>query len=224
MRRVLFGCMIWCTSLHVLALTAVAPNDVSLAGRWSVNVAQSDDGEALLAERMKEIAKEQRRLEERHRRRMEKDPFAWEPEFTPPQDTPQYRARIEERDRSMRQMIGMTKFLDIKQSANGAKLEIVSEFDTRRLDAGSRSQVSLPQGALADLRAGWDRDVFVIDRDADDGPRINERYRILKKTNQLEVITQIRGDSMLSGLKLRRVFDRASTPTAAVDPAAGPVR
>src|SRR5687768_2000056 len=91
MRRVLFGCMIWCTSLHVLALTAVAPSDVSLAGRWSVNVAQSDDGEALLAERMKEIAKEQRRLEERHRPRMEKDPFAGEPEFTPPHDTPQDR-------------------------------------------------------------------------------------------------------------------------------------
>jgi hypothetical protein len=223
MRSVVLGLLMLFASLPLQARDAVAPKDVTLGGRWVVNAAASDDGEALLAKRMEEIAKEQRRFEERHRRRMDNDPFAWEPEFTPPADTPQFRARMEERDRGIRQTLGMTKFLNIKQGERGTKLEVVSEFDTRRLDSGSRSQVSLPQGQLADLRAGWDRDAFVIERHSRDGPRISERYRWLKKTDQLEVLTQIKGDSMLSGMKLRRVFDRAPEPVAR-DPALGPVR
>ena len=206
------------------ALTAAAPAGISLEGRWTVNAAASDDAEALLAKRMEEIQKEQRRFEERHRRRMADDPFAWEPEFTPPADTPQFRTRMEERDRAIRQMLGMTKFANIKQSEGGGKVEIVSEFETRRLTAGGRSQVSLPQGQLADLRPGWERDVFVIDRSSRDGPRIIERYKLLKKTNQLEVLTQIKGDSMLDGMRLRRVFDRAAAEPPPVTPAAGPVR
>jgi len=206
------------------ALQGAAPGDVTLTGYWTVNSAQSDDGESLLAKRMEEIAKEQRRFEERRRRRMDNDPFAWEPEFTPPADTPQFRARMEERDRTIRQTLGMTTFLDIKQGERGVKVAIVSEFDTRRLDSGSKSQVSLPQGQLADLHAGWERDTFVIERNSRDGPRISEKYRWLRKTDQLEVLTQVKGDSMLSGMKLRRVFDRAANKPAARDPAAGPVR
>jgi hypothetical protein len=224
MQRVLLALLLWGMSALALALNTVAPTDVTLEGRWSINAAQSDDAEALLAKRMEEIQKEQRRFEERHRRRMQDDPFAWEPEFTPPADTPQFRTRMEERDRAIRQMLNMTKFVNIKQSEGGGKVEIVSEFETRRLTAGGRSQVSLPQGQLADLRPGWERDVFVIDRSSRDGPRIIERYKLLKKTNQLEVLTQIKGDSMLDGMKLRRVFDRAAGEPPPMNPQAGPVR
>jgi hypothetical protein len=223
MQRVWSALLLWGAAAQVLAASAVAPADVTLEGRWSVNITQSDDGEALLGKRMEEIRKEQRRLEERHRRRMQDDPFAWEPEFTPPENTPQFRLRMEERDRAIRQTLGMTKFLNIKQSGGGEKVEIASEFETRRLTAGGRSQVSLPQGQLADLRPGWEKDVFVIDRSSRDGPRIIERYKFLKKTNQLEVLTQVKGDSMLAGLKLRRVFDRAADEPAP-NPQSGPVR
>jgi hypothetical protein len=223
MQRVLSALLLWCAAAHAWTASAVAPDGVTLEGRWAVNLAQSDDGEAVLAKRMEEIRKEQRRLEERHRRRMQDDPFAWEPEFTPPENTPQFRLRMEERDRAIRQTLGMTKFLNIKQTNGGEKIEIVSEFETRRLTAGGRSQVSLPQGQLADLRPGWERDVFVIDRSSRDGPRIIERYKLLKKSDQLEVLTQVRGDSMLAGMKLRRVFDRAAEEPAP-NPRAGPTR
>ena len=102
MQRVLSVLLLWFAAAHAFAASAVAPADVTLEGRWSVNVAQSDDGEALLGKRMEEIRKEQQRLEERHRRRMQDDPFAWEPEFTPPENTPQFRLRMEERDRAIR--------------------------------------------------------------------------------------------------------------------------
>ena len=224
MRRMVFGLLLSCVCLGALAVTSSAPEGVSLEGRWKANVALSDDGEALLAKRMEEMRKDQRRFEERRRKQMENDPFAWEPEFTPPADTPQYRARMEERDRSIRQTMGMTNFLNITQGERGTKLVLVSDFDTRRLEAGSRSQVSLPQGQLADLRPGWERDVFIIERRSRSGPSITERYRLLKKTDQLEVLTQIKGSSMLSGMKLRRVFDRAAGEPPPRDPAAGPVR
>ena len=66
----------------------------------------------------------------------------------------------------------------------------------------------------------------MIERSARDGPRVTEKYRRLKKTDQLEMLVTIRGDSSLAGMKLRRVFDRApaearTTPSKDV---MGPVR
>jgi hypothetical protein len=224
MRNSILAFILFATCLPALALKNTAPAESSIDGYWAVNAAASEDGEALIAKRMEEVRKEQRRFEERRRRQMENDPFAWEPEFTPPEDTPQFRAKMEERDRSMRQMLGMTKFFDIKQSANGARIELASEFETRRYDAGARTQVSLPQGQLADSKSGWDGEWFVVDRESRDGPRIIERFRRLKKTDQLEALVTIKGDSMLSGLKLRRVFDRKAGSQAPSSPKVGPVR
>jgi hypothetical protein len=224
MRRTFVGLLAMLVCGCAVALKDSVPADASLEGRWTVNTSLSDDGEALLARRMEEEMKDQRRYEERRRRRMENDPFAWEPEFTPPENTPQYRARMEERDRSVRRMFGMTKFLNIKQDLQGAKVEIVSEFETRRFDAGSRSQVSLPQGQLADQRSGWEGEWFAIERNSRDGPMISEKYRRLKKTDQLEVLVAIKGRTMFAGMKLRRVFDRAVGEPAPRSPAAGPVR
>jgi hypothetical protein len=224
MRRAILGLLLVITALSSHALNTAAPGDVSIEGQWTVNVAASDDGERLLEVRMEEVRKEQKRFEEKRRRQMQNDPFAWEPEFSPPEQSPQFKARMEERDRSMRQMLGMTKFLNIKQGERGAKVELVSEFDTRRLTAGSRSQVSLPQGQLADLKTGWDGEWFVVERTSRDGPRITEKFRRLKKSDQLEALTTIRGDSMLSGMKLRRVFDRAVGEAPPINPSAGPIR
>jgi hypothetical protein len=214
-----------CMSGVTWALNAAAPAEVSLDGRWTVNEAMSDDGEALLQRRIGEEMKRMRRMEEQRRRRMEEDPFAWEPEFGPLERTPQNVAAQEERDRDLRQMLGMTKFLTIKQTNGGAKVAIESDFETRRYDAGARTQVSLPQGQLADSRSGWEGEWFVIERNSRDGPRISEKYRRLKKTDQLELQTVVKGDSMLSGMKVRRVFNRVlGEPPAPANPAAGPAR
>jgi hypothetical protein len=216
--------VILCMSGVALALNAAAPDEVSLDGRWTVNDAMSDDGEALLQRRMEEEMKRMRRMEEQRRRRMEEDPFAWEPEFGPLERTPQNVAAQEERDRDLRQMLGMTKLLTIKQTEQGAKVAIETDFETRRYDAGARTQVSLPQGQLADSHSGWEGEWFVIERNSRDGPRITERYRRLKKTDQLELQTVVKGDSMLSGMKVRRVFDRLASEAAPPIPSNGPTR
>lgn len=224
MQRLALCALLLLTSTAVLAWKNVAPADVTIEGRWVVNGSQSDDAEAWLAKRREEDMTRMRRFEAERKRRMESDPFAWEPEFTPPERTPQNRMMMEERERAVRQMMGATRFLNIKQTDNGARLELVSEFDTRRYDAGAETQVSLPQGQLADSTSGWDGEWFVIERSARQGPRITEKYRLLKKTDQLEAQITIKGNSMLSGLKLRRVFDRGEVDTTPIDPAAGPVR
>ncbi len=212
---------------NVHALKSVPPTDTNLAGRWIVNAAQSDDGEALLAKRREKQMQEMRREEERRRRRLEQDPFAWEPEFTPPERTPQRIAEMEERERRTHQMLGLTKSLQIEQDERGARLTITSDFETRRLDAGSRSQVSLPQGQLADAEYGWEGEWFVIERASRGGPRITEKYRRLKKTDQLELLVTIKGSSFLAGMKVRRIFDRAPAEARATPAGAdvmGPVR
>lgn len=224
MQRLALCALLLLTSTAALALKNAAPADVNIEGRWVVNDSQSDDAEAWLAQRRAEDMKRMRRFEEEHKRRMENDPFAWEPEYTPPERTPQNRMAMEERERNVRRLMGATRFLTIKQNDNGAKLELVSEFETRRYDAGAETQVSLPQGQLADSTSGWDGEWFVIDRSARKGPRITEKYRLLKKTDQLEAQITIKGDSALSGMKLRRVFDRGKVDTTPIDPGAGPVR
>lgn len=209
MHRVFLGLTLLCICVAAHALKSAAPAETSIEGRWVVNRTLSDDGEALLALRIEAAMKEERRMEEQRRRRLRDDPRVWEPEFTPPERTPQHIAAMEERQRRQQQMLGLTQQLDIQQVDFGAQLTIASDFETRRLDAGARSQVSLPEGQLADATSGWDGEWFVIERSARSGPRITEKLRRLKKTDQLEQLVTIRGSSMLSGLKVRRVFDRA---------------
>jgi hypothetical protein len=210
MRPLFLGFFMLFLAASAQALDSAARAGVDLQGRWVLNSQASDDAEAILARRMEEQRKRAQRIEEQRRRRMERDPYAWEPEFTPPERTPQNLAAMEERRRAVRQMLGMTKLLEIEQSAGGSKLTIRSDFDTRRFDAGSRSQVSLPAGPLADQRCGWAGEWFVIERSARQGPRITERYRRLAKTDQLELQVAIKGNTPLAGIKLRRIFDRAS--------------
>ena len=123
-----------------------------------------------------------------------------------------------------RQMLGFTEHLTIAQSDNGAKVEIGSDTGSRRFVAGTHSQVSLPEGELADSEVGWDGDWFVIDRRAKRGPRVVEKYRFLPKTGQLETIIAWGGDTFLSGMKVRRIFDRDTAEVKPPDPGSGPVR
>jgi hypothetical protein len=90
--------------------------------------------------------------------------------------------------------------------------------------AGSRTQVSMPEGELADSRVGWDGQWFVIDRSVHGGPHVVEKYRLMPKTGQLEYEMKWSGQSELAGMKIRRVFDRSTAAPPPADPAAGPTR
>lgn len=220
-------------SLLLLASTAFAAYDaassqgVSLSGHWRLNAALSDDAEKMLQQRLEE---ERREREKWLRKAREQNPLGLPPLGEPePQaapapaaDRPPQRQR-NRRDEELHKMLGISDTLVITQS--GAKIDIVSQVDSRRFEAGTRSQVSLPQGELADSDVGWDGQWLVIERKARKGPRVVEKYRWLQKTDQLESMLAWSGESPLAGIKVRRIYERVVDSVAPPDdPARGPVK
>lgn len=211
------------------AYRAAAPAGVDLSGNWQLNVAKSDDAEELLQKRLTEIRKQRERWLRDARRT---DPLGIPPiglPPAPPQDDargappPQNQQRRAPRPNdNLRRMLNISDFLVVTQS--GKTIDIRSQLETRRFEAGSESQVSMPTGELADSRIGWDGQWFVIERKARKGPRVTERYRWLKKTDQLEAEIEWGGDTLLSGIEVHRIYDRMTSPPPAADPDAGPVR
>ncbi|MBB6092534.1 hypothetical protein HNQ60_001412 [Povalibacter uvarum] len=215
------------------AYKGAAPAGVDLTGHWKINAALSDDAEALLQER---LADERKQREKWLRRAREIDPLGIPPigmplppppsedaeqQPTPPPQPQMQRARNRFVD-ELRRMLNISDTMSITQA--GTKIDIVSAVDARRFDAGTQSQVSMPQGALADSDVGWDGQWFVIERRARGGPRVTEKYRWLKKTDQIESVLAWGGDTILSGIKVRRIYDRMSAPPPAPDPESGPIR
>ena len=212
------------------AYKAAAPEGVDLTGHWKINPAKSDDAEALLQERLAEERKEREKWMKRARQTDELGiPPIGMPPPPPPADpnaqakpqTPASQRRNRGLD-ELRRQLAISDTLSIKQS--GAQIDITSAVDARRFDAGIESQVSMPQGMLADSDVGWDGQWFVIERRVKRGPRVSEKYRWLKKTDQLEYILSWGGDTILSGIKVHRIYDRMSQPPPAPDPESGPTR
>lgn len=212
-----------CAGAAHAAYDAVSARGHDLSGRWILNVGLSDDAEAMLA---RQLEKERSR-DARWRRQVEQ---ARRSDTLPPLDADQasvrasstsrrtaaQRSRQQRQNENFRRMLVITQVLEIRQS--GMQLEFAAASGTRRFEAGIRSQVSMPQGQLADSRVGWDGNWFVIDRRVSKGPRVNEKFRLLS-TGQLEYRMTWRGDTELAGMKVRRIFDRAPDETMLPSPA-----
>jgi hypothetical protein len=209
-----------------MALKENSKPGMDISGRWNINYTLSDDTEAILARREQEMIEEMRRMEKRRSGRTPLEQLDNEDDESrpPPFDPRRRQDRRNEREAQQRHLLGVTKVLEIAQAASGATVEIRSDDDSRKLDSGSRIQVSMPEGQLADLDAGWDGEWFVIDRRVRSGPRCIEKYRRLKKTDQLETLIAWYGDGPLSGIKVHRIFDRATGTAPPPDPTRGPTR
>jgi hypothetical protein len=209
-----------CGSAH--AYETRAPREVDLSGRWTLNAELSDDADAQLRERVEKQLKRERRWREQ-----EEAEAAAQPDAAPRLPERIFAPQADRALPKLREALGLYTALDIRQGDAGAKLEINSPGSSRRFTAGSSSQVSMSNGQLADSEVGWDGEWFVIDRKVRKGPRVVERYRLSKKTDQLQAtIAWSRGDSddLLAGIKLQRVFDRAPGAPPPPDLDSGPVR
>jgi hypothetical protein len=222
--------LVYAVSGAAFAYDAYPRRPTSLEGRWSLNTQQSEDAEAILLERIERERERYRKEMERYRRsraRADGDipPVGTEGVDMPPA-TRAARERVKRRqEREMElyeRMLNITRWLRITQQ--GTRIEISSAQETRRFDAGSESQVSMPEGQIADLRVGWDGEWFVIQRKVSRGPSAVERFRLLKKTDQLEYQMSWRGDTDLAGISVRRIFDRTTGEAPVRDPSVGPVR
>ena len=222
--RYLLFAFLGCTAFSAAALDAVPARSVDLSGSWKLNATLSDDAEHMLAERQRE----ERERYMQWRRRQERS----YPPGAPPIDvdgagasrepSSARRASMKRREENLHKMLAISDTLVIRQE--GTTFAILSAVESRRVVAGSHTQVSLPEGELADSKVGWDGQWFVIDRRVRGGPRVLEKYRLMPKTSQLEYVMAWGGDSELDGMKIRRVFDRVTVTPLPADPAAGPVK
>ncbi len=211
-----------------LAYDAYPRRATTIEGRWVLNPQLSEDPDAILLERIERERERYRKEMERHRRargHADIPPMGTEGIDIPPA-TRAARERVKRRQQRelelYKRMLNVTPWLRIRQQGN--EIEIASAMETRRFDAGSESQVSMPEGQIADLRVGWDGEWFVIERKVRDGPNALERFRLLKNTDQLEYQMRWRGETELSGISVRRIFDRGANEEPVRDPSVGPVR
>lgn len=217
-------------STNALAYEAYPRRATNLEGRWTLNAQQSEDAEAILQERVDREREKFRRELERYRRGQARSDRGIPPIGAEGVDIPPATRAAQERVRRRQQremdlykrMLNITPWLRIKQE--GTRIEVASAVETRVFSAGSESQVSMPEGEIADLKVGWDGEWFVIQRKVRRGPNALERFRVLKKTDQLEYQMSWRGDTDLAGISVRRIFDRATGEEPVRDPAVGPVR
>jgi hypothetical protein len=225
-RRLIAILLLTCCLPALAELRPESARGTDLTGSWVLNQAASDDPERMLNER---LDKERRRFEQwrrdLERTRPPEQPEDLENERPPPAAAQPGRGprpwQVRQQE-NFRKMLAISDTLNITQS--GAKIDIVSEVESRRLEAGTNTQVSMPEGQLADSSVGWDGEWFVIDRRVKRGPRAVEKFRLVPKTGQLEYLMNWSGDSELAGIKVRRLYDRGVATPPPADPARGPVR
>jgi hypothetical protein len=210
--------------LAVADYDAVPRKPVDLTGFWILNTAASDDPEALLAQKQD---KEWERFERMRRRAEDSRPANVPPpidvDATPPGDSGRRRGPRPWQKRhqeNLLQMLGVSPTLEIKQ-IDPVRFDVISAVDSRRVEAGSHTQVSMPEGELADSWVGWDGEWFVIERRVRKGPRALEQFR-LTKTGQLEYLMKWSGETELAGIKVRRFYDRRTGPAPESNPDHGP--
>ena len=214
-----------CAAFSAAALDAVPSRAVDLSGNWKLNAALSDDPAHMLAEKDREER-------ERYMKWRKQQERMYPPGAPPPIDvdgpgavrrnepSPSRLASIKRRQENLYRMLAISDTLTIRQE--GSTVDIVSAVESRRVVAGSRTQVSMPEGELADSNVGWDGLWFVIDRNVRKGPHVVEKFRLVPKTGQLEYQMKWSGDSEIAGMKIKRVFDRSTGTPPPADLAAGP--
>jgi hypothetical protein len=212
-----------------IASAALAPNpsrETHIDGEWKLNASSSDDAEKILDERLK---RERERMMRMMREMDRRNPMGLPPpdaarDLPPPSDDARarMRRRREEEQHLQHKLLAISDWLKIKQGPSA--IEFSSAVDQRHLEPGTRSQVSMPEGELADAEVGWQGDTLIIARETREGPDVLERIRWLKATDQLEYRLAVSGDSELAGIKQRRIYDRVVTAAPTRNPSNGPVR
>jgi hypothetical protein len=226
LRFLAFG-LLTCAAFSAAALDAVSKRNTDLSGTWKLNAALSDDAQHMLAERQREEREEYMKWRRQQERMYPPDaPAPIDIDGPSParrnEPSASRRASIKRQQENLYKMLAISDTLTIRQ--DGSTVDLISAVESRRVVAGSHTQVSMPEGELADSKVGWDGQWFVIERNVRRGPNVVEKFRLLPKTGQLEYQMKWSGQSELRGMKIHRVFDRSTAASPPPDPAAGPSR
>jgi hypothetical protein len=226
-QRIVLGFALSFVAFEVFGALAPAPTrETHIEGEWKLNPQLSDDAQKALEARLKRehdrMMSMMREMDRRNTTGL--PPLNAARDLPPPSEDA--RARMKRRraqeEEIQHRMLAISDWLRIKQDSVG--IELANAVEQRHVEPGTRSQVSMPSGELADERVGWDGDALVIDRDTSEGPDVVEKFRWLKATDQLEYRLAVGGDSELAGIKLKRIYDRTVSAVPPMNSATGPVR
>jgi hypothetical protein len=197
----LIGATLLTSSVACAGLNSTAPADVDLGGTWTLNRDASDDQRAALGERKLHI--------ERREAPSESGSISG---GGPPGAGRMSDADLESMHEQMMQRLASAERIDIEQRTDAMTLKT----DARTVSCGTTetTQVSTPDGGVADRQCGWDGNAFVIELKSPDGVTQRDSYTLTGDGKQLIVTTKLEsggGDAPAMSMVTRRVYDRAET-------------
>jgi hypothetical protein len=97
--------------------------------------------------------------------------------------------------------------LEIDQQPDAVSINTVEEKTScKPADPG---QAPAPGGEMVDQRCGWQGSTWVVELKSPDGLKRTTRYELRKGGEQLVMVSEVKGGhTQLSGLQIRRVYDR----------------
>ena len=88
-------------------------------------------------------------------------------------------------------------------------ITISSVEDSSTCKPGVVAKAPTPSGDMVDLRCGWDGSAWVTELKEPDGVTRTNRYELRRGGEQLVMISEVKGGhTQMSGLKIKRVYDR----------------
>lgn len=116
--------------------------------------------------------------------------------------------RSEPTNETLDELLAWPEQLDIKQEMHTYTISSINQTSSCK-PGEAAVQVPMRDGYLADQHCGWKSKQFVIELKSPIGLTRIDRYELSKKTDQLVVITELKGGrGPLKGLKLKRTYDR----------------
>jgi hypothetical protein len=188
-------------------LDGSAPQQVDLAGHWTLNEKLSMDPDAIVREQQRH-GRDRREPPPPTDANRVGDVLDNSPSRPPEAGVRGGSAYGKLWERAIREKIAMLSpgvSLEISQSAT--EMSILSGDSSVRYVYGDKVIISVPDG-VADRIAGWDGQRFVVRTSSPDGVRSERVFELASGGRQLVVTTQVTGEGPQTVVRL--VYDKAS--------------
>jgi hypothetical protein len=198
----IIGAALLTSSVACAEFKSTAPADVNLAGTWKLNHELSDAPPKVLKERRAGTS-------EGEGGTLSTSGGVGFPDAGGPSTQVAGRAAGGDREGKRGQMmhrLEIAEQIDIEQRNDA--MTLTSDASTASCDTTETTQVSTPDGGVADRRCGWDGNAFVIELKSPHGFTQRDSYTLSDDGKQLIMTTELKGGPMQAPT-IKRVYDRA---------------
>jgi hypothetical protein len=197
----IIGATLLTSSVACAGLKSTAPADVDLGGTWTFNHDASDEQRGVLGGGQLHME-----------RRDAPSGSGSISGGSPPRAGRMSDGDLESMHEQMKQRLASAERIEIEQRADDMTLK--TDAGAVTCDTTETTQVSTPEGGVADRQCGWDGNAFVVELKSPDGVTQRDSYTLADDGKQLIVTTKLDrggGDAPAMSMVTRRVYDRAET-------------